>query len=136
MYEQIYPQTAFGALAGGTYGTAMGSGAGTDSQAGAAVGQIASALGTQLPYQTGMSFEQQALSGFLREPVSNLIRKQYEYLSANATKSDQLTACIPALAQAAQAYGAGDFATAFNYAYQIHRCIAFAALTNPTLPAV
>jgi len=138
MYQQIYPQTAFGAVAaqGGSLGTAIGTGTGGDTQTGAAIGQIASSLGTMPPYQAGLHFEQQALNSFLREPVSNLIRRQYDYLSANATKSDQLTACLPALAQAAQAFGAGDFGTAFNYAYQIHRSIAIAALTNPTLPAV
>jgi len=138
MYQQmIYPQTAFGAVTGqaSSLGTAVSTGTG-DTQSGAAIGHIASSLGAVLPYQAGLHFEQQALNSFLREPVSSLIRRQYDYLSANATKSDQLTACLPALAQAAQAFGASDFATAFNYAYQIHRCIAIAALTNPTLPAV
>jgi len=135
MYQQIYPQPAFGAMPG--QGSTLGAaGQGTaDAQTGA-LGQIAGALGTMLPYQAGLSFEQQALNSFLREPVSSLIRRQYDYLSSNATKSEQLTACLPALAQAAQAFGAADFATAFNIAYQIHRCIAIAVLTNPTLPAV
>lgn len=86
--------------------------------------------------QTTPVAEQQALNALMQEATAGPIRKLHGYLEAHSQKYSQLGHCIPVVQQAAQAFGAHDYAQALFQIYQAYRYIAALRASIPDLPGL
>jgi len=83
--------------------------------------------------QTGMA-DQIAATQFVESLSATVLRSIASYLQANVEKNAGLQSCLGVIVQAAQYFGARDFARAFDCAWQAYRTIAHVRLTDPQLP--
>lgn len=88
------------------------------------------------PWQTTPASEQQALQTFMQEVTAGPTRKLHDYLEAHSQKYSQLAPCIPAVQQAAQAFGAHDYTQALFQLYQVYRYISALRASIPDLPGL
>lgn len=161
---QLAPQGLFGNILGGiapTLGGAIGGLFGNQGL-GQQLGQVASPFARLLPFgvdpQTGAAApatgggqsasleilwpqntldpETRAAQEFLQTATSAVLRKLYDYLSANRAQYNQLADCDPLVKRSAELLGQSDYDRAFVQAYQAYRFIAMLRQRVPGLPAL
>lgn len=78
--------------------------------------------------------DQIAATEFVESLTAAVLRSVAGYLEANIDKNAGLQSCLGIVIQAAQYFGARDFARAFDCAWQAYRAIAHMRSTDPQLP--
>jgi hypothetical protein len=85
------------------------------------------------PQQAAMA-DQLAATEFVESLTAAVLRSVAGYVEANIEKNAGLQSCLGIVIQAAQYFGARDFARAFDCAWQAYRAIAHMRSTDPQLP--
>jgi hypothetical protein len=135
---QLAPQGLLGSLFG-TIGAPVGGAIGNlfgNPQLGGQIGSAVGGVSGLMPFQASPELETQAFNRFMETQSSDLVRKLYDYLSMHSPQHSELGECISLVGQAAQSFGARDYAQAFAQAYQAYRCITLLRARIPELPAL
>ncbi|MDQ3935245.1 MAG: hypothetical protein M3340_11530 [Actinomycetota bacterium] len=83
--------------------------------------------------------EAQLYNDYLRPLAGQVIKKVYDYLSANAggeNGASELEGCAPLVAAAVQRFQAGDYAGALQQTFGAYRYVTVLRSHNPDLPAL
>ena len=97
----------------------------------------------QLPHSNAAGFSAQSVSidqlaaaQFVEGMTSTLLRIFGFYIEVNLEKNPSLQPCIGMVIEAAQCFGAGDYARAFDFTRRIYRAIVHIRASDPQLPPI
>lgn len=99
-----------------------------------AAGSSAADSQTAEPPRSPAELELQALNEFLQRAAATSIQQLFQYLEQNAPQFTQLSALLPVVSQAIEAFRTQDHAQAFTLAFQASRAITLLRTQTPDLP--
>jgi hypothetical protein len=101
-------------------------------------GQLIQLLPLQAAQGMGGSaqLDAQVEAAFGRSQAADLIRRLFDYLSANLEKHEQLSPAVDLLKHAAEAFKAQNYAGAYEIGFQVYRFVSLLRLQVPDLPPV
>jgi hypothetical protein len=80
------------------------------------------------------AIDHQAAENLIADVSGHALRTLSGYLEANAGRHAGLESCVPIVTQAAQRFGARDYAEAFNLIWLAYRAIETIRAADPQLP--